>query len=66
MKLEAFKSNWLGRKFKCPETGEVVKLTADMIHPRAFIPVGKGAIDLGDGFYSRTVGGVFEVFDEFP
>jgi len=51
----------IGRKYRCIETGVVVELTDDMVSPRAFIPVGNGAIDLGDGFYSRTVGKVERV-----
>lgn len=61
MKLKEFKALWSGRKFKCLETEEVVTITDDMAHPRAFIKVGNGAVDLGDGFYSRRVGKVEEV-----
>ncbi len=61
MKLKEFKSRWLGRSFRCLETGQVVTLTSDLIHPRALIPIGNGAIDLGDGFYSRKVGKIEEV-----
>lgn len=57
-----FKSeDWVGRRFQCGETGVVVTLTEDMVRPRAFIGIGKGAIDLGDGFYSRRVGDVIEL-----
>lgn len=56
-----FAANWLGRKFRCEETGEVVELTIDNVRPRAYISVGNGAIDLGDGYYSRRLGKVEEV-----
>lgn len=60
-----FKSeNWVGRKFRCNETGEVVELTEEMVHPRAFIGIGKGAIDLGDGYYSRRLGSIEELKEE--
>jgi hypothetical protein len=39
----------------------VVVLTEEMVRPRAFIGVGNGAIDLGDGYYSRRVGNVEEI-----
>lgn len=57
------KKVWIGRKYRCIETGVVVELTDDMVAPRAFIGVGNGAIDLGDGFYSRIVGKVERVTD---
>lgn len=55
------KSDWVGRKFKCLETGTEVVLTEDIVYPRAFIGIGKGAIDLGDGYYSRSVGSIVEI-----
>lgn len=58
------KSKWIGRKFKCLDTGVVVTLTEDVVFPRAFIGIGNGAIDLGDGFYSRRLGRIVEVEDE--
>lgn len=58
------KKVWIGRKYRCIETGVVVELTEQMVAPRAFIPVGNGAIDLGDGFYSRTIGKVERVNDD--
>ena len=60
-----FKSeNWIGRKFRCNKTGVVVELTEELVHPRAFISVGNGSIDLGDGFYSRRVGDVIELKED--
>lgn len=58
------KSKWIGRKFKCQYTGVVVTLTEDIVFPRAFIGIGNGAIDLGNGFYSRRLGRIVEVEDE--
>lgn len=54
-------SDWVGRKFRCTATGEVVELTEDMVYPRAFIAVGKSAIDLGDGYYARWIGAIDEI-----
>jgi len=54
-------SKWIGRSFKCMDTGIVVTLTIETVAPRAFIIVGNGAIDLGDGFYSRSIGNIEEV-----
>lgn len=57
-------SDWIGRKWRCKETGVVVELTKEMVHRGAFIGVGNGAIDLGDGFYSRRVGHIEELKGE--
>lgn len=63
--MSLFKSDvWVGRRFQCGETGVIVTLTEDMVRPRAFIGVGNGAIDLGDGYYSRRVGDVIELKEE--
>lgn len=60
-----FKSeDWIGRKFRCNETGDVVELTEEMVRPRAFISVGNGAIDLGDGYYSRRLGSIEELKED--
>lgn len=63
MKLKEFKEIWVGRKFQCEKTGVIVALTDDIVFPRAFIAVGEGSIDLGDGFYSRRIGNIEEVKD---
>jgi hypothetical protein len=60
-RLQEFKDKWIGRKYRCNDTGIVVELTDDIVFPRAFIGVGNGAIDLGDGYYSRRIGNVEEV-----
>lgn len=58
------KSAWIGRTFRCNDTGVEVTLTEDVVRARAFIGVGDGAIDLGDGFYSRRVGNISEVKED--
>lgn len=60
-KLQQFKATWIGRKYKCKDTGVIVELTEEMVWPRAFIQIGDGAIDLGDGFYSRRLGNIEEI-----
>lgn len=63
--MNKFKSeNWVGRSFQCMETGVIVTLTDEMVQPRAFIAIGNGAIDLGDGFYSRRVGNIIELKED--
>lgn len=61
MNRKDFAAEWVGRSFRCEVTGDVVTLNLDQCTPRNFIGVGKGAIDLGDGFYSRRVGDITEV-----
>lgn len=57
-------SNWIGRKWRCNDTGVIVELTAEMVRARAFIAIGDGAIDLGDGYYSRRLGNIEELKGE--
>jgi hypothetical protein len=64
MKLKEFKGHWVGRTYECQRSGERLTLTDDLVQFRAFIGVGEGAIDLGDGHYMRIVGNVIEVKDE--
>ena len=54
---------WIGRKFRCKLTGEVLELTKDNVRPKAFLSFGESYIDLGDGYYSRA-GGSFEEITE--
>lgn len=61
MRYKEFVGKWIGRTFRCTETGVELTLTQDIIQRRAFIGIGNGAIDLGDGFYSRSVGPIEEV-----
>lgn len=58
------KSKWVGKTFVCKDTSRKVTLTEDMVYPRAFIGIGNGAIDLGDGYYARWIGNIVEVTDE--
>ena len=52
---------WIGRKFRCKLTGEVLELTKDNVHPKAFLSFGECSIDLGDGYYTRTNGSFEEI-----
>lgn len=58
--LYKFRCRWVGRKFECQDTGEVITITGD-IRERDCIHCGKGAIDLGrlDGYY-RIIGNIKE------
>lgn len=59
--LYEFKCKWYNRTFRCTKTGVQVILNKDMIHPKRFITVGEGAIDLGNGNYFRVVGPIEEI-----
>jgi len=63
MNSEEFKKLWIGRSFRCSDTGITVTLTDDNVYPRAFICVGNGFIDLGDGVYCRYGGNIQEIKD---
>ena len=52
---------WIGRKFRCNVTGEVLELTKDNVRPKAFLSFGECSIDLGDGYYTRTNGSFEEI-----
>lgn len=54
---------WIGRRFKCKATGEILVLTEENVRPRAFLEFGECFIDLGDGYYSRG-GGIFEEIED--
>ena len=54
---------WIGRKFRCKSTGQVLELTKENVLPRAFLSFGESFIDLGDGYYRRA-GGSFEEVKE--
>lgn len=53
------KTKWVGRKFKCKKTGEILVLTEQNVHPERFLSFGDCFVDLGDGYYARF-GGEFE------
>lgn len=63
--LKMFKEKMIGRVFYCKETGVELVITEENCHRGAFLAVGKGAVDLGDGGYMRLVGNVSER-DEQP
>lgn len=59
--LYEFRCDWVGRVFKCLDTGETFTIPPN-VHETDFFPVGKGAIDVGRlKAYSRVVGNVVEI-----
>jgi hypothetical protein len=60
-----FKLAWVGRTFKCVDTGTLVTLRSVDVYERSLVSVGHGAIDLGRfEAYHRVIGNVVEVFQE--
>lgn len=60
-KLEQFRKQWVGRKFKCLETGEEFTIPDD-VRECDFFKVGNGFIDVGRlDAYSRRGGDIVEV-----
>lgn len=59
-KLYEFRCQWVGRSFKCNETGVEVTLPLE-IFEGDFIPVGKGFVDVGRLHCYARFGGVTEV-----
>lgn len=58
------KSKWVGRKFVCKKTGATLALTDKNVAPKAFLKFGECAIDLGDGYYLRSVGAFEEITEK--
>lgn len=58
--LQEFRAKWAGRTFGCFDTGTVFTIPDD-VHYRAFYTIGKGFIDVGDGYYSRWSGNIVEI-----
>ena len=58
--MESAKSLWAGRRFMCRTTGEVFTIPDDVRY-RAFYNIGKGFIDIGDGWYCRFGGDIVEL-----
>jgi len=54
---------WAGRSFRCADTGDEVVIGDDVM-PKDFYVVGNGFIDVGDGYYSRSGGNVYEITDD--
>lgn len=59
-KLYEWRCDWIGRRFKCLETGEVFQIPDDVYYNQ-FFKVGNGFVDVGDGHYCRFGGKVKEV-----
>lgn len=56
-----FKCEWIGRTFRCNETGEEFTIP-DTVKERDYFVVGNGAVDVGRlDSYSRVIGSVVEV-----
>lgn len=58
--LYKFKCSWVGRKFKCVQTGEEMVIP-DTITYGSFFEFGNCFIDVGDGYCSRWGGEIEEV-----
>ena len=55
---------WMGRTFKCNDTGETMTIPDD-VKPKQFFKFGDCFIDVGDGMYSRAGGDFIETtYDE--
>lgn len=60
-KRKHFLLQWVGKKYRCNDTGVVVTISED-INERDTIAVGKGMLDLGvAGGYYRQIGNIEEV-----
>ena len=60
-RLEQFRKLWVGRKFKCLETGEEF-IIPDDVRECDFFKVGNGYVDVGRlNFYCRFGGQITEV-----
>lgn len=59
-KLYQWRCDWIARRFKCLETGEVFQIPDDVYYNQ-FFKVGNGFVDVGDGYYCRIGGNIEEV-----
>lgn len=57
-----WKSSWIGRKFKCKETGETL-IISENVNYKDYYVFGRCFIDVGDGCYSRFGGEIKEIKD---
>ena len=55
-----FRSEWVGRKFECKDTGVVFTIPSN-VSRGDFFKIGNGFVDVGDGYYSRKGGNVVEI-----
>lgn len=55
-----FKCTWVGRRFKCVKTGEILEIPETVTY-RSFFEFGECFIDVGDGYYSRFGGEIEEL-----
>lgn len=53
---------WIGRKFKCSTTDEILTIPSD-VNARRFFSFGDCFIDVGDGYYYRSGGHYVEITD---
>ena len=59
--LYEFRCDWVGRVFKCLDTGETFTIPND-VQERGYFQVGNGAIDCGRlKAYSRVIGNIVEI-----
>jgi hypothetical protein len=60
-KLEQFREQWAGRKFRCKDTKSTFQIPEDVAEG-AFYPVGNGYVDVGRlNAYCRFGGNIEEV-----
>lgn len=59
-----FKCSFVGRTFKCADTGVEFTIPYD-VQERDYFQIGNGAIDVGRlNFYSRRIGNIIEISNE--
>lgn len=61
-KLYRWRCDWIARRFKCLETGEVFQIPDDVYYNQ-FFKVGNGFIDVGNEYYCRFGGKIQEIVD---
>lgn len=54
--------DWVGKQFKCTETGEILTIPAD-VRAKDFYKFGNCFVDVGDGYYSRAGGSFIQIAD---
>ena len=62
-RLEEFRKVWVGRTFKCTDTGETFTIPDD-VYECDFFKIGNGYLDVGRyDYYCRWIGDIVEVSD---